>query len=93
MSLWTNEEKRQYVPRDYPQLKELYEQAGISINEVERRAQFLAEEVLKLGMTDQDLNMRTASLEGRAAALNQLEDWVIAGHKDAVQKAFDSIPF
>ena len=93
MGLWTDEEKRKYVPRDYTQLNKLYEGAKIPVGEPEGRAQFLAEEVLGLGMFDHDLNMRTASLEGRAAALNQLEDWVIAMHKKAIQEAIDSIPF
>ena len=96
MRLWTNEEKRQYVSRDYPQLRDLYEslefQKLIPANDLEARVKHLAETVLKLTMTDQDLIMRTATEKGRATALNFLEDFVIAQHKRKVKEIQETIP-
>ena len=54
MRLWTDEEKARYVPRNYKPLNYLYEKAETPTNESERRAQYLAETVLKLRMIEHD---------------------------------------
>lgn len=70
---WTNEEKKAYIPPVTYPLSSLYRHACIDSKEPEKRAEYLAEKVLKLTATDHDLFRQTAKQEGKAQALNLLE--------------------
>lgn len=76
--VWTDSEIREYKPRMYERVQEIYEIAGIPTSNPEERAKYLAEEVLQLTMLDHEALMRKAHKEGRAATLNLLEDMAVA---------------
>ncbi|HLD15572.1 MAG TPA: hypothetical protein VJB94_03255 [Candidatus Nanoarchaeia archaeon] len=78
--IWTKEEIGSYTPIESKKLVELYEGLGINKYDPEKRAEFLAEK-LQLTMTDHDVIMRTAAEKGKPAALNLLEEMVLAEPK------------
>jgi len=75
--MWKQTEIDEYSQVDSPYLSALYADAGIPVTKPEERAEFLAEEVIYLTMTDHDVLMRTAHDEGRADVLNLLEQMAI----------------
>lgn len=81
---WTKEECDGYSPRIYAPLQRLYKERGLL--HPEERAKFLAEEALPLLMIDQEVLMYKAKSEGRAAALNLLEDMIISLHQAHVER-------
>jgi len=78
MALWTKEEIKGYQQVVDGSLSRLYEEAGIPADDPERRARYLAEELLGLTMLDHEVVMRKAKSEGRPAALNLLEEMAVA---------------
>ncbi len=92
MDPWTIAEVKAYEPRAYLPLQRLYREKGYDMLVPSYRAQYLAETVLRLDMTDHDVIMRYAKEHGRAAALNLLEDMVIASHKRLVKNTTENIP-
>ncbi len=88
---WTDQEIAAYHPLDYPPLNLLYQDREISRYNPEERARFLADVVLRLGMTDHDLLMRVAASQGKAEALRLLEEMVVAGHGAQISKVADNI--
>ena len=92
--MWTQPEIKQYVDqaRSYAPLARLYEEQCLQSKHAEARARFLAEVVLELTPTDHDVIMRTASAEGRAAGLLELEDMVIAYHTKKIEEVKEKIP-
>lgn len=74
---WTQEEVRGYRQIPSSTLDGLYAREGILASDPQRRAEYLAEEVLNLGMIDHDVVMRTAHEKGRAKALNLLEEMAL----------------
>ena len=82
MGTWKSEETNAYNPFDHTLLRMLYDRAEIPQERPWRRAEYLAEGVLKTTQTDHDLLMRTASQEGRHTALNLLEQWAVVNFKD-----------
>lgn len=89
--MWTLQEVQRYKPREYQPLLDLYEQYGLRDALPERRAEFLAEEVIILTAIDHEVLMRTAGKEGRASALNLLEDMVIAQHRERIRRETSEI--
>ena len=71
--VWTEEEIAAYQPLNDPRIVGLYSTVGIPQADPERRAEYLAVEVLNLGMTDHAVIMGVAAKDGRPAALNLLE--------------------
>ena len=90
--MWSSEEVGRYRPREYEPLQKLYDKYHLSRESPWERAEFLAENVLHLGMTDHDLLMRDAAANGRAHALNMLEDMVIANHRKLRKEVLTDIP-
>jgi len=74
---WTQEEIENYRQVDNSQLTLLYANAGVLRKNPEEKARYLAEDFLELIMTDHGFVMKEASEEGRAAALNMLEEMAI----------------
>jgi len=75
---WTEQEIKEYGKIRMRELGPLYATAGININNPEERARYLAEDVLKLTMTDQDIIMSIAKERGKAQALKELEITVLS---------------
>ncbi|MBA7552664.1 hypothetical protein ES705_45234 [subsurface metagenome] len=75
--VWSEKENLQYKKIRKRELGPLYAMKGIPLDNPEARAEYLAEKVLNLQMTDHDVIMRMANKEGRAIALKFLEDMVI----------------
>ncbi|MBT4824323.1 hypothetical protein HN695_02120 [Candidatus Woesearchaeota archaeon] len=90
--MWSTEEVGRYEPRSYEPLTRLYDKYHLSRESPWERAEFLAENVLSLTMTDHDFLMRDAGANGRAHALNMLEDMVIAGHGKLMEEIKIDIP-
>ena len=90
--MWSSEEKGRYEPRTYEPLQRLYDKYHLSRESPWERAEFLAENVLTLTMTDHDLLMRDAGANGRAHALNMLEDMVILQLKKLILEVHTDIP-
>ena len=84
--MWTKPEIDEYLAkaREYEPLRLLYEKAGM--DSIQDRAKYLAETVLKLTMSDQDMVMRHTNEKGRPAGLLLLEDMVIAEHQDEISR-------
>ena len=76
--VWTRKEKKEYAPIKNSKIRKIYRNAGLVDADPEQRAKYLAETYLSLGMTDHDVIMRTAKEEGRAKALNLLEQMAVA---------------
>jgi hypothetical protein len=89
--MWTLKEIQEYAPRQYQPLLELYEKAGLKDALPDSRAEYLAERVLNLTMADHDFLLSTAAQKGRPAAMNLLEDLVIAHHKEKARKQAEQI--
>ncbi len=70
---WTDQEIQKYREIRSMDLGPLYAAAGIDRSHPEERAKYLAEEVLKLTMSDQDALMSIAKDRGKAEALRELE--------------------
>jgi len=89
--MWTKPEINAYTSkaRAYKPLQQAYQEVGLE--HPQERAQFLAEEVLQLTMTDHDVVMRITHDEGRAAGLLVLEDMVIAAHKNTIKEHRNNI--
>tara|TARA_Y100000310_G_C20462336_1_gene705975 strand:- start:145 stop:405 length:261 start_codon:yes stop_codon:yes gene_type:complete len=71
---WSQEEINEYVQVENEGLSDLYEKAGIPTSDPEARAKHLLENFLDLTMTDEDLVMSKAKIDGKLAALNLLEE-------------------
>jgi len=84
--MWTVKEMQKYDPREYKPLWDLYERAGLKCALPEKRAEYLRTKVLKLPQTDYEQLMKKAAKKGKPAALNLLEDMVIANLKEASEK-------
>ena len=82
----TKPEIEAYRPRPYDPLLRLYEQYSLLLTDPEKRARFLAEDVLRLTMTDPDVVMRLTHTKGKVAALHFLEDMVVDIHRSSVRK-------
>ena len=78
MALWTKEEIEGFQQVLNEGLSHLYKETGIPADDPERRARYLAEEILDLTMVDHEVVMRKAKSEGRPAALNLLEEMAVA---------------
>lgn len=76
--VWTKQEIDSYKAIDNPKLDVLYEALGIHKYDPEARAKYLAEDVLKLTMTDHEIVMSRAAEKGKGAALNLLEEMLLA---------------
>ena len=79
MGLWTQKEIKEYKPLINLFLSDIYYQAKLPRTNPESRAQYLAETILSLTMTDHEVLMSQPS---RAAGLNLLEQMVLAGKDD-----------
>jgi hypothetical protein len=73
---WTQEEIERYKSIANEKLGLLYVLAGIDLDHPEQRAEYLAEKILKLTSTDQDMIMRRAHDLGKHIALRDLEEMV-----------------
>ena len=76
--VWTAEEISAYIPPVTHPLSSLYRMASIDAGDPEKRAQYLAEKVLQLTLTDHDLLMRMAKEKGRVSALQDLEQMFLS---------------
>lgn len=63
----------------------------MAVTNPEGRARYLAEEVLRLGMSDHEVIMAAVQQRGRPETLNMMEDMVIACHKELVRDAEERI--
>jgi len=75
---WTQEEIDEYAMLRKHELGPLYAAAKIPTNEPEKRARYLAEDVLNLTATDHDVIMTMATSQGKAKSLVMLESMVLA---------------
>lgn len=83
---WTRQDVESYCPLDYAPLTRLYERAGISPSDPERRAYYLVTEILKLPRKDiAKIERKVIPLVGRATALNHLERLVLQVHQRQIQ--------
>ena len=89
--MWRLQEIQGYKPREYKPLLDLYDRYGLSDALPERRAEFLAENVIDLTATDHEVLMRKAGEGGRASALNLLEDMVIEQHRERIRRETSEI--
>ena len=63
--IWTDSEIREYKPRMYERVQEIYEIVGIPASNPEERARYLAEEILQLNVLDHEKLMRKPHNEVR----------------------------
>ena len=75
--VWSPTEIVAYRPVQDDYLQQLYERAGIPETDPQERGRYLADDFLRLTMTDHDLLMHVAGQKGRPEALNCLEKMAI----------------
>lgn len=87
---WTEQEKRKYIARDYPPLRRMYFELGLSYEEPEKRAAFLFK-IIDPRLTLCETITKLSEDYGRHTALNLLEDIVIEFHERKISKLGESI--
>ncbi|MFT4302930.1 MAG: hypothetical protein ACMXYG_00030 [Candidatus Woesearchaeota archaeon] len=90
--MWTDEDKKRYIPRDYEPLVNLYKEHKLPIYKPEERAKFLTEQVLSLREVDIKLVKTVDKEMGKGAVLNLLEDMVVTLHEEAINAVKTKIP-
>ena len=73
LSVWTDQETKDYLAIRNPRLEHVYRRGGFSQYNPEARAQFLIKDVLKLGRMSTYLIERGAKICGRNAVMQSLE--------------------
>lgn len=73
---WSQEEIKAYREIRREELGPFYAAGGLTIDEPEKRAEYLAQK-LNLTMTDYDVIMRETATNGKVKALKILEDMAI----------------
>lgn len=87
---WTDEEIRKYRPRDYAPLRKMYEQAGLSEKEPDKIVAYLMKNTPPSTSLCRALILISENY-GKAAALNLLEEVVIAEHGEPKSKRIGEV--
>ena len=81
---WSQKEISEYTQVESNKLDRLYSERNIPINNPESRAEYLAEQVLKLTQIDQEVIIEITRRESKPAALNLLERMFLLGDKTKI---------